>query len=100
MNILQAYKDLQLKHEKDLFKLIKSEHIHQIGKWGVQERTIFEWLTYTTEELGELAEAVSDLQYENDFTEIQAKRVQKEAIQVATLAIKIAEMMYPLMEKE
>ena len=71
-----------------LIAKVKDEHVRQIGKWGVQDRSPFEWLTYTTEELGELANAISEHHYRNGNSE----QVIKEAIQVATLSLKIAEM--------
>ena len=47
-----------------------------------------EWLMFTTEELGELSEAISDWQ----FREGHPDKIIQEAIQVATLSLKIAEM--------
>jgi NTP pyrophosphatase (non-canonical NTP hydrolase) len=68
--------------------MIDKENQHQLTKWGVQTHSPFEWLTYTTEELGELAEAISEHYYRGAPKEL----IVKEAIQVATLALKIAEM--------
>ena len=48
----------------------------------------FEWLAYLTEELGSLSKAVSEAYYRNG----PWQRARQEAIQVATLALKIAEM--------
>ncbi len=76
----------------DLDKLIdgvKEENKRQLDKWGIQTHSMFEWLTYTTEELGELAKAIAEYEY-RDGTWME---IRKEAIQVATLALKIAEMM-------
>lgn len=67
---------------------IQSESQRQFEKWGIQTRTAFEWLTYTTEELGELAEAIA----EHEYRDGKATEVVKEAIQTATLALKIAAM--------
>jgi hypothetical protein len=67
---------------------ITTEHFAQIRKWGVQTHSAFEWLTYTTEELGSLAKAIGEHEYRGGSKE----RVISEAIQVATLALKIAEM--------
>jgi NTP pyrophosphatase (non-canonical NTP hydrolase) len=71
-----------------LVKLVHQENINQLNKWGIQTHTTFEWLTYTTEELGELAKAISEHYYRGGSKEA----VVKEAIQTATLALKIAEM--------
>jgi len=45
-------------------------------------------LAYLTEELGEMAEAISEYEYREGTKE----QVVHEAIQVATLALKVAEM--------
>lgn len=71
-----------------LFILLTNENGHQLSKWGIQTHSPFEWLTYTTEELGELAQAISEHYYRGAPKEL----IVKEAIQVATLALKIAEM--------
>lgn len=64
------------------------ENLRQLEKWGVQERSPFEWMCYLTEEVGELAEAISEYIYrDGGWIDIH-----KEAIQAATLALKIAEM--------
>ena len=71
-----------------LIDSIKDENIRQLNKWGVQTHRPSEWVLFTTEELGELAKAVGEYQYRHgDISDIV-----KEAIQVATLALKIAEM--------
>ncbi len=67
---------------------VQTESLNQVKKWGFQTHTAFEWLTYTTEELGELAEAISEYEYRDGSRE----DIIKEAIQVATLALKIAYM--------
>ena len=64
------------------------ENQRQLEKWGIQCRHPFEWLGFATEELGELAEAIGEWQ----FREGNRGDVVKEAIQTATLCIKIAEM--------
>ena len=81
-------KDLCLSDFRDLSRLIFEENERQLKKWGIQDKEPFEWLTNTTEELGELAEAISEHHYRGGST----TAVVKEAIQVATLALKIAEM--------
>ena len=71
-----------------LIPMVVAEHEHQIEKWGVQSKSPFEWMTNLTEEIGELAQAITEAEYNNGCLE----DVRKEAIQVATLALKIAEM--------
>jgi NTP pyrophosphatase (non-canonical NTP hydrolase) len=68
--------------------LILKEDERQIEKWGLQDRHLFEWLAYVTKELGELSEAISLYSY----FEGNLDNVRDEAVQVATLAIKIAQM--------
>ena len=84
---MNLYTDQQLKANW-LVGEVCAEHRRQIAKWGVQSRTAFEWITYLTEEVGELAEAVSEHEYRGGTS----AAVVKEAVQVATLALKIAEM--------
>jgi NTP pyrophosphatase (non-canonical NTP hydrolase) len=66
------------------------ESRRQLAKWGVQTRTPAEWMLYLTEEVGELAEAISEREYRDGTSE----DVLKEALQVATLALKIAEIYF------
>ena len=72
----------------DVWLLVCQENHRQIEKWGVQDHDPFEWLGFTLEELGETSEAISEHRFRNG----SASDVVKEAIQVATLALKIAEM--------
>jgi NTP pyrophosphatase (non-canonical NTP hydrolase) len=87
-------KDHQLKNSL-LFDLIRIESDRQIKKWGIQDRNPFEWLAYTTEELGELSCAISEWEYRNGLR----SEVIKEAIQTATLCLKIAEIFIELKSK-
>jgi len=72
----------------DIVDLVFEENIKQLNKWGIQNRSPFEWLTYLAEEVGELAEAIQNSEYHNG----EKRNVVNEAIQAATLALKIAEM--------
>ena len=67
---------------------IKAENRLQLMKWGTQVRSCFEWICFLTEEVGETAEAISEAFYRGRSKE----SIYNEAIQVATLALKIAEM--------
>lgn len=80
--------DKALMKWSELNSAIQDENLRQLEKWGVQTRSPFEWLAYTTEELGELSNAIS----ENYYREGLVEPVIEEAIQLATLALKIAEM--------
>lgn len=88
---MKKYKDEMM---RTLFKLgglsnkIAKESFRQLEKWGIQKHTLPEWLMFTTEELGELANAISEFMYR----EGKPEEIFFEAIQVATLALKIAEM--------
>ncbi len=73
--------------EKD-FALLVKEDMDQIAKWGLQEHHPFEWLAYLVEEVGELSEAISEYLYRNGKPEA----IVKEALQTATLALKVAVM--------
>ena len=81
-------KDLCLVSQHELFKKVQDEHHAQIAKWGVQDRHPFEWLAFALEELGETSDAISEWFYRGG----EPEHVVKEAIQTATLCIKIAEM--------
>lgn len=80
-------KDLELKDRKVLFTHIIEEHNKQIEKWGVQSATLAEWMLWTVEELGELGQAIGDASYRGKSW----NKAYKEAIQTATLVLKIAE---------
>ena len=81
-------KDNELRKIDSLVLAVVNEGKKQVSKWGIQDRSSFEWMTYLTEEVGELAEAISEYEYRG----AAAARIWDEAIQVATLALKIAEM--------
>lgn len=83
------YTDNKFLKLKALIRSLETENENQIVKWGVQTHSIFEWLAYTTEELGSLSKAISEYEYRNG----SIKEVYNEAIQVSTLSLKIAEMM-------
>ena len=90
---MRKYKDCELLNKDWIIEKVQNESIAQISKWKVQICTPFEWLTYTMEELGELAEAISEYEYR----EGNKDDIVEEAIQVATLALKIAEI-YELLD--
>ena len=62
---LKQYTDLKFKNWQHLVLLIGNENLKQIEKWGIQTHSAFEWLTYTAEELGSLAKAISEYEYRN-----------------------------------
>lgn len=84
----EEWTDAEFARFYSLTDAVFEEGKRQVRKWGIQTRTPFEWMCYLTEEVGELAKAISEYAYREGTTE----RIRKEAIQVATLALKIAEM--------
>ena len=81
-------KDLGLKNIDTLVNLVKCESQDQIEKWGVQDSHPLEWLAFLSEEFGEISKAIN----ESVYREGSSTAVVSEAIQVATLSLKIAEM--------
>uniref|UniRef100_A0A6M3KHB1 Uncharacterized protein n=1 Tax=viral metagenome TaxID=1070528 RepID=A0A6M3KHB1_9ZZZZ len=80
-------KDLCLQ-TNNFHREIEAENQRQLDKWGIQDRDPFEWLGFALEELGETSDAIS----EHRFRGGNREAVVTEAIQTATLCIKIAEM--------
>ena len=87
---LETYVDEMLNF--DFTREIKTENINQIDKWGIQSQTLPEWLMFLTEEVGELAEAIAEFMYRDGKPE----HLFTEAIQTATLALKIAEFFFDM----
>ncbi len=85
-------KDLCLATGK-VMPLVFAENVRQLEKWGIQDHEPFEWLGYATEEIGETAKAIGEFSYCGGLVE----DVIKEAIQTATLMLKIAEMFQDLL---
>ena len=72
--------------------LVWRENTKQLEKWGIQDHEPFTWLAFATEELGETSQAISEWLYRGG----DSSQVVKEAIQTATLMLKIAEMFQAL----
>ena len=85
---MKKYRDRMFINKEWLFDQLDEENLRQISKWGIQEHTAFEWMTITAEEFGSLAKAIN----EHHCRKGPKGKVVAEAIQVATLALKIAEM--------
>lgn len=83
-------RDLAFDHWDDLLYMVLQENDRQLEKWGYQTHDPFYWVVFLTEEVGELAAAVADKHWGRDGK--TDGDVVEEAIQVATLALKIAEM--------
>lgn len=86
-------KDLQLKNLDLLIRSVKIENKNQINKWGIQDHTPYKWLAILIEEVGELAEGLLIANEDDIFlSKDNQDNTINEAIQVATLSLKIAEM--------
>jgi len=81
-------RDLAFDHWDDLLKLVLAEDAHLLDKWGYQDHPVNTWLNFLVEEVGELAKAIS----EHEFRQGSREAITEEAIQVSTLALKMAEM--------
>lgn len=86
--LIKIYTDAQFEHIDGMMRDVHEEHRNQILKWGIQSHPIMDWMDFLTEEVGELAQAIAEHKYRSG----SRKNVYKEAIQVVTLALKIAEM--------
>ena len=82
---LETYGDKMLNF--NFARAVTQEHVNQFGKWGYQEHTLPEWLMFIGEELGEVNKAVAEFMYRGG----DPKDIYKEAIQTATLLLKLAE---------
>ena len=81
-------KDQEFSNINELILMLQAENEHQLRKWGIQTHAPSEWLMFLGEEYGELCQAV----LEHQFADGNKLAVVEEAIQTATLALKIAEM--------
>ena len=88
-------KDLCLRGLTFLEDAVIHENSRQLYKWGIQDHLASEWVMFTVEELGELANAINEWNCRCG----DAREVVKEAIQMATLTLKIAEMFQDLVER-
>lgn len=100
------HKDLELKDSAWILEKVETENKHQLTKWGVQTHSAFKWFAIIAEEVGELATSILEYLYNEDTNVTEylgtppnpcgkdgsKERVVHEATQVATLALKIAEM--------
>ena len=82
------YQDRKLVHIERLKEAVLQENGEQLAKWGIQNADLSDWMLWLTEEVGELAEAIA----ERIFRDGSLVNIWNEAIQTATLALKIAEM--------
>lgn len=72
----------------NIIDLVHIENFKQLERRGVQNHDPFKWLSFAFEEAGETAQAINDWKFESGTP----SAVVTEAIQCATLFLKIAEM--------
>ena len=86
-------KDNQLLTLSSLLRKVIAESARQVNTYGIQDRPPVEWLAIIAEEFGELAKAINDYWFKQDSNPLAfVDEVVTEAIQTATLSLKIAEM--------
>lgn len=68
---------------------VEEENRRQLEKWGAQTHTPAEWFLIMVEELGELGKEVCSAHFDSSMN---VPAIRREAIQFATVALKIAEM--------
>jgi hypothetical protein len=84
-------KDKELGTLSILMVAVDIENKRQLSKWGIQTHDATEWLAITAEEFGEMSKAIVEYHF-GGGNPLDAQDVVKEAIQTATLCLKIAEM--------
>lgn len=85
--MMKEYEDKRLQSQR-VFEAVGRENARQLQKWGVQKHNLFVWGNFAAEEMGELHKAIAEHHFRNG----EAEEIYKEAIQTATLCLKIAEM--------
>ena len=90
--------DLCLTKLPKLVDLVLEEHEHQINRYGVRTCTSSEWMLMVNAmgSMGGLSGAIAEHEYRDGPT----RDVTHEAIQAATLCLKIAEMYIDLEDKD
>ena len=70
---------------------VDAERIRQDKLWGIQRHDINKWLGILAEEFGEVAQAINGLNFPKDAKETDSDNLYEELIQVAAVAVAIAE---------
>jgi len=89
----KIYTDTGLRHRALLMDMIVNEHQRQCDKFGRQRHSLPTWLTIAAEEHGELAKAINEFRLAKLPTNNHLIAIKKEAIQAATVCLKIADFM-------
>lgn len=89
----QIWQDKKLETLNSLLRCIQDENRRQLAKWDEQKYSIAAWSLILNEEVGELNKELCTMHFTEGAGEYQTRRdAFYEAIRVATLALKIAEM--------
>jgi NTP pyrophosphatase (non-canonical NTP hydrolase) len=75
----------------DVLFSVALERIDQNRKWGLQRHDYGKWLAILTEEVGEVAQAINRIHFPKDAKSSDASNLYTELIQVAAVAVAIAE---------
>lgn len=84
----------KMRTDDEILDLVVQERQRQLESWGDQSNTpLFEWMSILGEEYGELCEAVNETCFQHPKHPDRGGRenIIKEAVQVAAVAIAIAE---------
>jgi NTP pyrophosphatase (non-canonical NTP hydrolase) len=76
---------------KQVLFSVKNERTRQNALWGKQRHSLGKWLSILGEEFGEVAEAMQPLMGLTTTKETDANDLEKELIQLAAVAVEIAE---------
>lgn len=80
---------------KKMLKLVEAERLRQDAKWGEnRQHSLPEWLAILSEEYGEVAHEVVELnwtRYTRDERELRLTDLRTELLQLAAVAVCIAE---------
>jgi NTP pyrophosphatase (non-canonical NTP hydrolase) len=85
------YKELNLEITSLVLSDVTIERINQFEQWGNQEHTWGEWLAILGEEFGEVCQAIQTLMGLISTKPTDAADLYKELIQLAAVAVQIAE---------
>lgn len=70
---------------------VNKERDRQDELWGLQRHEYSKWLAILAEEFGEVAQAINGINFPKDAKQTDADNLYEELIQVAAVAVAIAE---------
>lgn len=83
MTATELYRDNFFENLGEVIDYVRGENNNQLTKWGIQEHPLEKWMCIFLEEVGELSKEV---------LEENPNKMLNESIQVATLSLKLVEM--------